>query len=84
MKQIAEARVFELIDDANRGNRKGEISPQSIIVVAFLERYGELNAMPCQTGRGSTEESFVRYLLSSFSVDDVYKEYEEQWKIVST
>ena len=82
-RDVSLASTLELADGSNRGNRQDCLSPQSVIAIAFLKRFGDLNAMPCPTGRGSTDESAVRYLPSSMTVDDVYKNYEEQWETIS-
>lgn len=81
--EVAKARTLELMDPEKRGNRKGQLSQQSIIALAFLVRYGEMNAMPCPTGRGSTDETVVQYLPSSTTINEVYTEYMTQWHSIS-
>lgn len=59
------------------------MSLQSIIALAFLERYGVLHAMPCPTVRGSTYETAVRYLPSFTTIEEVYKNYTDQCFLIS-
>ena len=56
---------LEFIDADKRNAKKGYVSVQTIIAVAFLDRYGRMNGMPCPTERGSTDIVVVRYLPSS-------------------
>lgn len=76
-------RSIKLVQAENRGKNRGHIYPQTLIALAFLNRYGELNSMPCPTGRGSTDETAVRYLSHTVTVTDVYEEYRRRWPVIS-
>lgn len=57
--------------------RKGKLSVQSVIAFLFLERYGELHAMACPSGRGSAEDRPVLLLPSSTTRTTVYGSYKQ-------
>ena len=72
------------METKNRGRRRGTISLQSVVATAFLGRFGQLHSMPCPTGRGSGDESCVRYLPSSTLPTEVYERYCDSWGDIMT
>lgn len=57
-RETASSSTTHLLDDDSESNRKGVRSVKTLIAITFLQRYGELNGMPCPTGPG-----LVRYSL---------------------
>lgn len=69
---------FQALETKNRGRRKGSKSLQPNVAVAFLQRYGKLYAMPCLTGRSSTDECVVRYFPFSTTLGKAHDSYKSQ------
>ena len=61
-------------------NRYGKCSLQTHVAKAFLNRYAELNSLPCPTGRGSFEELPIRWLASNVTRAHVHAAYTNSWK----
>jgi len=78
-KSVTSSEGFHVADGAAKANRKGKLTVQSIVVLAFLKRYGELNAMSCPTGRGSTEDEPIHWLPSETTRSSVYEIYRTEW-----
>lgn len=64
-------------------NRKGSLSVQSRTVVLFLNRYSNLNALSCPTGRGSIDESPISWLTSDTTRRQVFLAYEKEWETIA-
>lgn len=78
-KAVANSERFQLADGAAKANRKGKLTVQSIVALAFLKRYGELNGMSCPTGRGSTEDNPIYWLPNDTTREGVFETYCTEW-----
>ena len=79
-KDLLHNNGFFSAENKNCIYRKGKVSIQSQIIIAFLERYSEINALACPTGRGSIREHPVKLLPSNTSKRDVYDIYIKEWQ----
>ena len=79
-KFVANDDKFHLEDDGAKASRKGKLTAQSIVALAFSKRYGERNGMSCPTGRGSIEEKNpIHWLPSDTARKGVYEAYGTEW-----
>lgn len=81
--EVAPSASFEP-HSTNRGaNRKGVLSPQSIIVKAFLNRFAEQNSLPYPRGRGSEDGMPLQVLPSATAYFSVFSSYKSQWNLLA-
>lgn len=62
-----------------RGGINGLLSIEQIVVLAFLRRQGDLNALKYPTGRGSGVDVSVLQISSDKSRQIVYEKYQSGW-----
>ena len=59
-KYLLHNNGFYSAENKNCIYRKGKVSIQSRIIIAFIERYSEIIALACPTGRSSIREHPVK------------------------
>ena len=70
---------FSSYSSQREKGRKYKLSAQSVITIGFLNRYAELNGMPCPRARGVSDEHVTRVLPSSTTYHNVYLTYKREW-----
>lgn len=83
-KEICSTTEVSTYNPRLSSRRKDISSPQTKVVLTFLDWYGSEFGLECPTGRGSTEDSPLLLLSSDTTKGEVYKSYVESWESMMT
>ncbi|KAI0559432.1 hypothetical protein FGB62_152g00 [Gracilaria domingensis] len=60
--EVSTATEYKWKENEHSKGRKGRLYLQSLVALAFLRRYAQVNAFCCSTGRGSSTERPIQWL----------------------